>query len=136
MRAPSLKVHSKADKRARPEASLQKAIVQIVMLSALPGVLWFAIRNEARRSLREGYEAKRMGLRPGAADMCFVVNGRAHFMELKADKGKQSPEQVAFAADCVIASAPYEVVKDIDHAQQVLRGWGVLRGHERMRRAA
>lgn len=123
----SLNFYAPAHKKQRPEARLQKALVQIVQLQHMPGVLWFSIPNEAKRSEALGLELKRMGLRPGVADLCFIVGGRVHFLELKSRDGKQSPEQVAFAADCAIAGAHYELARDIGEACGVLARWGVMR---------
>lgn len=123
----NLNFYAPAKKQQRPEARLQKAIVGIVALQHLPGALWFSIPNEGKRSEVLGAELRRMGLRPGVADLCFIVNGRAHFLELKAGGGTQSPEQVAFEADCAIAGAHYRVTNDINEALSILTGWNVIR---------
>ena len=121
-----LRFYSKK-KRARPEAALQRAICEHLRLVGTPGMIYFSLPNEGRRSPQAGLEMKRMGLRPGAADLAIIVNGRAHFMELKSPGGKQSKEQVTFAADCAIAGCPYELVKSIDHALSILTTWGAIR---------
>ena len=77
-----------------------------------------------------GYEVLRklkdMGTRPGVADLSFVLpGGRAAFIELKAPKGRQSPEQKAFEADCTTNNAPYAVCRSIEEVAETLRGWGV-----------
>lgn len=133
----SLNFYAPAKKKQRPESRLQKAVVQVVRLTHLPGVLWFSVPNEGKRSVALGDELKRMGLRPGVADLCFIIKGRAHFLELKSADGKQSPEQIAFEADCAIAGAHYAVAKDIDGAMAILRRWGAIRGKGvALRRAA
>lgn len=135
--ARSLNFYAPAKKKQHQESRLQKAVVQVVRLTHLPGVLWFSVPNEGKRSVALGDELKRMGLRPGVADLCFIVKGRAHFLELKSADGKQSKEQVAFEADCAIAGAHYAVAKDLDEAMAVLRRWSAIRGKDSvMRRAA
>jgi hypothetical protein len=124
----SLNFFAQSKKKQRPEARLQKTLVQHVMLTAVPGLLWFSIPNEGKRSVVLGAELKAMGLRPGAADLCFILNGRAHFLELKSEDGRQTSEQVVFAADCAIAGAYYSVVRSIGEALTTLSLWGVIRG--------
>jgi hypothetical protein len=126
MRTPSLNFYAPSKKKQRPEARLQKAVVQILRLDANPDVLWFSIPNEGKRSVVVGAELKAMGLRSGAADLCFIIRGRAHFLELKADDGTQSPEQVTFAADCTTSGAVYALAWTIGEALAVLTSWGVL----------
>lgn len=122
----SLHFHAKA-RRARPEAALQRAICEHLRLVGIHGMIYFSLPNEGKRSPQAGLELKRMGLRPGAADLCVVISGRAHFMELKSAVGKQSNEQAAFAADCAIAGCPYEMVNSIDAALRILTAWGAIR---------
>nr|MBA3753969.1 VRR-NUC domain-containing protein [Nitrospira sp.] len=78
----------------------------------------------------------RMGLRPGAADLCIIVNRQVYFMELKAPKGVQSPEQRAFEDDCKEADIPYVIVRSIDLALTLLKLWGALQPAITARRAA
>lgn len=90
-------------------------------------MIYFSIANEGKRSPQAGLELKRMGLRPGAADLAVIVNGQVFFMELKAPKGVQSPEQQAFEDDCKAADVPYVVVRSIDLALELLQRWGAIR---------
>ena len=73
------------------------------------------------------FRDKPMGLRAGVADLCFIINGRAHFLELKSKDGKQTPEQLGFAADCAIAGAHYVLVRNISEALEQLTKWGAIR---------
>lgn len=113
--------------RNRPEARLQKAVVQHLMLLARPGVIWFSIPNEGKRSVRTAMELKRMGMRPGIADLCIVVNGKAHFLELKAKGGKLSADQIGFFFQCGGSGVPYKLASDIDRALSILREWGAIK---------
>lgn len=122
----TLPFHSKPKTRQRPEARLQKALVQILRLQCNPGVLWFSIPNERRTSPRIGAELKAMGLRPGAADLCFVIEGRARFLELKAEKGRLTDEQKGFCADAYSAGGEYLVAFRLEEAIQILSDWGVF----------
>lgn len=125
-RTPSLKLYSKAP-RKHPEAQLQKAVVQYLMLTGAPNMLYFSIPNEAKRSPRTAAELKRMGMRPGVADLCVVIEGKAHFMECKSPDGILSREQEKFRTDCWLIGSPYACVNSINEALTILRGWGALR---------
>ena len=122
----TLRFYSK-QKRARPEAALQKAICEHLRLVGTPGMIYFSLPNEGKRSPQAGQELKRMGLRPGAADLCIIVDRQVYFMELKSPKGVQSPEQQAFEDDCKAADITYVVVRSIDLALELLRTWGAIR---------
>jgi hypothetical protein len=123
----TLSLYRKRTPRRRPEAQLQKAVVQHLMLAAMPGVLWFAVPNEGKRSARAGLEAKRMGLRPGVADLCIIVWGMAHFLELKAPSGKLSDAQRDFANECGARSIPWECAFDIEAALSILADWRAIK---------
>ena len=137
----SFKFYSKP-KIKRPEAALQRTVVEHLRFTGVPGMIYFSIANEGKRSAVMGAELKRMGLRAGAADLCVIVGGKAHFLELKSAKGKQSPEQKAFEADAIEAGCNYAVANNINDALTTLRAWGAIRvsrqqsGRDAARRAA
>lgn len=113
-------------RKDRPEARLQRAVVEHLRLTALDGVIWFSVPNEGRRSAVLGSELKRMGMKPGVADLCIIIEGRAHFLELKSADGKASPEQRAFRHECEAAGIPYRMAFGIDEALGALRSWRAL----------
>lgn len=127
MTSASFHFHRKA-KRSYPEAALQKRVVQFMMLAGTSRMVFFAIKNEGRRSEAMGLEFKRQGMKPGASDLCIIIPGKMPlFLELKAKGGKQSPEQVAFQADVVLTGCRYEVADDIDTAIRILTDYGAIR---------
>lgn len=113
------------NKIERPEARLQKNIVQHLLMS---GVLYFSIPNERKCSPAAMNALKAMGLLPGVADLCIIIQGRAHFMEVKAPDGVQSAAQRDFQASCVIQNIPYALVNNIADALITLSSWGVRAG--------
>lgn len=130
----SLPFHSKPKTRQRPEARLQKALVQILRLQCNPGVLWFSTFNE-RKGVRAMADMKARGLLPGLADMVFVVSGEVMFLELKAENGRLSDSQREFLKAAHAAGARYTVANSFESARQTLEMWGVLRA-QKMARAA
>lgn len=130
MSIPASIIREIPSKRCRPEDTLQMALVEHLRFRARPGVIWHSTPNEGLRSAREGARLKRMGLRPGAGDLLFVLppEGRAAYLELKAGKdGRQSAAQKQFEADALAAGARYALVRTIDDALSILIEWGVIR---------
>ncbi len=111
----------------RTEATLQRAIVELLRKAAHGDVLWFHVPNGEHRNAVTGARLKSLGVRPGVADLAFVLpGGRAAFLELKRDNGRQSQSQRIFESDCERSGAYYEVARNIDEAIGILRAWRVI----------
>lgn len=114
----------------RPEEILQQAVVRFLTVSC-PSVVFYHVPNQ--RGTRKGWEQgllTSMGLTPGVADLCLVLpGGRAAFIELKAPKGTQTPDQTTFETRVLDLGAPYAVCRSVDDVQETLLRWCVpLRG--------
>lgn len=108
------------------EDDLQMAVVQYLLLSCPENVLWYHCPNGEYRSKKTAAKLKRMGVRPGIPDLCFVLpGGRAAFIELKADKGVVSPEQKTVLAMVDDLGGLYAVCRSLDGVEDTLRVWGV-----------
>ena len=127
----SLKFHTKP-KRKHPEQKIQQAIVSAVMAIKMPNIIFFSCVNEGRRGYIDGSNLKKAGMRAGVGDLCFIIGGWAHFMEVKAAGNKQTPEQMLFQSDCKAAGVPYEVVYSLVEALPILEAWGAI--HKTARR--
>lgn len=119
----NLPFYSKRKKRAYPESRLQKVIASHLMMA---GAFFFAVPNEGQRSPMMAAHLKAMGMLPGCADLCVIVGGRAHFMEVKAEKGTRSENQLAFALLCARYDVPYACVHDIASALKTLSDWQAI----------
>lgn len=102
-------------KNVTPEKSIQKQVVSFLQ-RYYPNLFYLSIRNEGKRSLREGKEAKDMGLRSGASDLYFLHNGKSLFLELKNEKGKQSEKQKEFEKQVTENGAIYIVAYSFSDA--------------------
>jgi hypothetical protein len=123
----------------RPPAAIRKrraapeAIIQVAVMRALrgplrvPGVFAFAIGNGGKRSLTEASRFKAQGVTAGVPDLCIVIEGRAHFLELKAAKGRVRPEQRVVMRQLEEAGATCAVANSIELALETLRGWGAIK---------
>lgn len=69
---------------------------------------------------------KREGLTPGAPDLLLLRNdGWFAAIEVKADKGKLSPEQVEWSDWMAAGCAEFAVVRSLPDAIGTISGWGV-----------
>jgi hypothetical protein len=127
-------------KRKRRSGPLENPIhvyaVQALKLLGVPGLIWFHVPNEGKRSVRTGAFLKRMGMLPGVADLVVIVPpGRCHFLELKRPiNGHLSDEQRAFRDLCERNCSPYSIATSPLEVEVVLSNWGAIRTTMPMRR--
>lgn len=120
-------------KRQQPEAALHRAVVQHLERRAKPGVLWFHVPNGGKRDARTGAMMKRMGVKPGVADiLLFRANYEdrdveAFALELKAPGGRPTEAQIKFASDWEKINGFYCCAFDLDVVLAVLEAWGLIR---------
>jgi hypothetical protein len=119
-------------RRARPEQDLQKAVVQHLRVRAAPGCVWFHVPNQGtiggRHAARIGGILKGMGVRPGVADLILLHKGTFFALELKAEFGRTSEQQLKFLQDVNAADGFAAVAEGLDAALKSLEMWGCLRG--------
>ena len=109
------------------ETQTQIALVDVLRRFAHPHCLWFSIPNQRRASTGERVQQYRMGLRKGAADLCFLMPGiKPLLLELKTSEGAQSESQCDFEADAHIAGAEYLLVRSLDDAVNELHRRGII----------
>lgn len=109
----------------RPEECLQRALTAYLAWTA-PTLVWFAVPNGGGRSKAEAGVLKATGVKAGVADLAFVLPaGRAGFIELKAQTGRQSSSQVEWQRRVELAGGLYAVARSVDEVRAILVGWGV-----------
>lgn len=110
-------------RRARPEAAIQKAIVQRLRWH---GVLCHHSPNEGKRAAVTGKRLTGEGMRPGWPDLeCFgQTRDERAFLEVKAPKGRLSPAQIECHAELTRRGQFVRVVTSQDEAVEALRSAG------------
>jgi hypothetical protein len=114
-------------KRQRIEDKLQIDVVNYLRLVLDPKRYKVAaVRNEGKRSEREGALAKAMGLTPGMPDL--VIIGplcAAYWIELKSNSGKLSAWQDAMRMWMIGNGVPYAVCRSVDQVHTALVAWNI-----------
>ena len=106
--------------------ALQSAIVELfVLLGVFKRAIVFSVPNEAKRSPVMASRLKKSGMLPGVTDLVIVKEGRAHFLEVKTEKGKLSGAQLEFRELCKARGAPWAVVRSPEEARRQLEEWSV-----------
>ena len=105
-----------------PEKTIQKQLVSFLK-TYYPTLFYLSIRNEGKRSLREGKEAKDMGLRAGASDLYILHKGQSLFLELKNEKGKQSELQKNFETLVTDNGAMYALAYSFESAVKIIQNF-------------
>lgn len=117
--------------RKRPEQQFQKTVVQFLSRALRSPTIWTAFPAGGGGRVR-GAILKSMGLQPGWPDILVVHPlPRANHgvvlvgLELKAPKGKISPEQERMADNFIRAGAHYPLCKSLEEVEHWLRKFGI-----------
>jgi hypothetical protein len=105
---------------ALSESALQEHIVKLLNAYARHDICWWHCPNGDLRAWKVGARLKQAGLRPGVADLNFVIDGRFHALELKTEIGTLSGKQLAFAEDLERAGGIFHSAFGLDQALGVL----------------
>lgn len=111
----------------KPEAVLQRAIVQLLAIYAGRGLLAFAhVPNGGYRLPSEAGMFRTFGVKAGVPDLLLWLPGGGHFgVELKATSRKLSPAQADWHATMRALGHRVYVVRTVDELEAVLRREGV-----------
>jgi hypothetical protein len=96
-------------RKVGPEASLMKAVLQLLKLR---GVFFYRQNTGAVQATYKGRSRYVRFGAVGAPDIVCVIRGRYVGIELKAGKGKQTEDQLAFQVNLEKAGGAYLVVRD------------------------
>lgn len=103
------------------EAEIQKAIFAQVRERGAPDAIILHVPNDRKSRNKSGFLK-------GTADILAFRNGEHFAMELKADKGMPSEEQLEFLDRFRETGGCAIWVQGYDAAIRVLESWGLLQG--------
>jgi hypothetical protein len=110
--------------RRRPELLLHKAVAAYLHAVLPLRSFWTTFPAGGGGAIR-GATLKAQGLRPGVPDVCIIHDGRAYWLELKAPKGKTSPQQDTTIALLEHAGSPTAICRSIDDVRDALALWQI-----------
>ena len=116
------------NRRAQPEAAIQRAIVQHYQARAAPGVFMFAVPNGGRRNPIEAAIMKGTGTVAGVPDTIWIKGGQVYALEVKPENGKLSEAQEHVLIKLREAGATAAHTQGLDAALRWLEAHGLLRG--------
>jgi hypothetical protein len=121
------------------ETSLHYAVADFLRLAWPPELPWVHVpmgENRGDKITRTGKDGraytyspsgaklKRMGARPGWADLTFILpNGQAAFIELKSHDGVLSDEQADFAIEVRALKCGYQICRSLEEVEATLTRW-------------
>jgi hypothetical protein len=112
-------------RRQRPEQQLQIAVAAFLRHALKPPVLWSAFPAGGGGAIR-GAILKSMGLQAGWPDVLVMAPGPIIVgIELKAGKGKQTPQQIDIQNGFIECKATYYVARSVDEVEGFLKGVGI-----------
>jgi hypothetical protein len=114
-------------RRKNPEQAIHRAVAQHLRTRAVPGLVWWHTPNGGSRGKIEGAILKAMGVRAGVSDFIFVHDGKIFALELKAEGGRATVEQLKFLSDIDAAGAYTALPVGLDAALATIESWGLLK---------
>lgn len=110
------------------EHNIQVALFDYLRLAAKPEIIYAAIPNGGFRHIRVAASLKNEGVRRGTPDIFFCLpEGRIAWLEMKAAKGRLTPEQEAFRDGVQALGHHWAMARSVDEAIPHLTKWGVMR---------
>lgn len=113
---------------ARPEQTIQRAVVQHLRQRGVPGLVFIHVPNGGKRRPIEAAVFKGIGVRAGASDLLLWHAGKSFALELKVPGGRATESQLEFLADMERAGAFTSLSEGLTAALRALESWGLLRG--------
>jgi len=111
----------------RPEQDIQKAVVDHLRARGTTDIYWFHPANGGYRKPVEAAIIYALGVRAGVPDLFILKGGKCYCLELKAPKGRVSPQQGQAMRDLANAGATVGMAFSLDEALRWLEGHGILR---------
>jgi hypothetical protein len=109
------------------EDSVQQNAVKLMQSFGRTDICWFACPNGEQRSRMTGARLKLQGVRAGAPDLVFLIDGRFHGLELKTLTGVQSESQKRFADEIRLAGGRYHLCHGLEETARCLMEINAIR---------
>ncbi len=109
------------EKAMSAEAELKRAVQDYLgMLQAQGKCIYLRLQSGVMLSEYQGRKRAIRMCPKGTPDFEIISFGKVVFLELKAPKGRQSPEQLEFAARAIEQGAGYVLARTLDEVMEVV----------------
>jgi hypothetical protein len=115
-------------RRSRPEDVIQRTVFAHLRQRGVPGLVVWHTPNGGKRKPIEASIMNGLGVLAGVPDVLAVKNGQLYALELKADGGRLTPNQVAVHEAMRQAGAFVCTTYGLNEAIARLEDWGLVRG--------
>ena len=105
------------------EEALQRQVAEFLDRFLPDGALWFHCPNGGHRNRVVAAKLKAQGVKRGVPDVIILWEGRAHFIELKAPRGRLTPEQRAFRDNVHAQGCPWFVCWSFQEVADICEAW-------------
>ena len=109
------------------ETAIQQSFIAYLDLCAHRDLVYWAVPNGGKRSKVEAARFKAEGVRAGIPDVHFMFRGQFYVLEIKAKKGRVSPDQKVMMERLRLAGAIDAVAHGIDACMAQVKAWGMLK---------
>jgi hypothetical protein len=82
----------------------------------------FSVPNERAGGFMAMKDLLLTGLLSGVSDLIVVLKGKVIFVEVKNDKGKQSPKQILFQKQVENLGFEYHLVRNLESFKKIIDG--------------
>lgn len=120
-------------RRRNPETAIHCTVVQHLRSRGVAGMVWWHTPNGGYRSKSEGALFKAMGVRAGVADIVLFHQSKLYCLEIKAQGGRASEEQLGFISEIDRAGAYTALATGLDACLATLESWGLIKPSITMR---
>ena len=107
----------------RPEQAIQREVFRHCRMRPARGASNGGYRRKVEAAILRG-----LGTVAGVPDVCAIKDGKAYFLEIKAEGGRLTEQQEQTLIDLRAAGASATHAHELDQCLRVLEGWGLLRG--------
>jgi len=84
-----------------------------------PQNIIFSVPNEGS-NIVEQIKKKGTGMMAGVSDLIMVIEGRVIFCEIKDDKGRQKPDQIAFEQKVTKLGHQYYLIRSLEEFKEMV----------------
>lgn len=114
--------------RSMSEDEIMVAIADHINSRRVPGLIAFHVPNGGYRRMQEAVKFKRMGVLPGVSDWVLFYDRELYVLEVKADVGHPTEEQVEFMAAVERQGGHAACHRGLKACIHQLERWALLRG--------